>query len=278
MERWSTPSLAVALAVAFVGFPAFAEEEAESEQLIQEVFDTELVYPQEQGEVQLTTAPSWSTGHGERYQLPLVVEYGLTDAWQVEAEWIAYQNFEARGESSTAGIGDVELGTKYSFMNLGETGAHAALGFELAIPTGDPDRELSEGMMEYEPSLMLAYDLPKAGGSQVFSQFGLGFVDRVKHGREEAGEDEEAAAHELSLKGGFFIPIGALRVTTEVSWTNNQWNNGGEEDLLYLTPGVVIDLPGTFEIGTASQWGLTRDAENTRYIAMLTYEFGGDDD
>ncbi len=58
------------------------------EQPIQEVFQTELVYPQERGEVQLTFSPRYGKGGGQSlFQAPVSVEYGITKNWQVEVEW-----------------------------------------------------------------------------------------------------------------------------------------------------------------------------------------------
>jgi hypothetical protein len=249
----------------FVSEPLWASE-------IQEVFQTELVYPQEKGEVQLTMAPNFREGEaGRLIEVPLTIEYGITDAWQVEMEWAAFVNRSPSGEASTRGIGDLELGTKYSFMNIADWAFHAAIGFEIGFPLGNINQELTEGFIEYEPFFLLAKDLPKLYNGQIFAQVGLGLVQRVKN--HDDPTDDEAAAHELTGNVGFFVPVGPLFLTAEFNWLNNQWNNDGEENQMYLTPGLVWDLPGTWEVGVGVPIGLNEASDDFRVITQLTYEF-----
>ena len=51
------------------------------------------------------------------------------------------------------GTGDLSVGTQYSFMNVANTNLHPAVGFELGLPTGDQNKEMSERGVEYEPFL-----------------------------------------------------------------------------------------------------------------------------
>jgi hypothetical protein len=161
--------------------------EAGAEQPLNELFQSEAVYPQEAGEIQLTLRPLFQRGEeGDKtYQHILGLEYGITDEWQLELGFASFVDHDPTDGASTSGIGDLELGTKYSFMRIRESNVHAAVAFEVTVPTGDPDRELGEGFMEYEPSLIVAKDFPEWHGLQLFAQLGLGFVDRV---REETSE------------------------------------------------------------------------------------------
>src|SRR5580765_6843396 len=57
-------------------------------QPVQELFQTDLVYPQEAGELQLTLAPAFRRERDASVsEISVSLEYGLTDAWQVEVEW-----------------------------------------------------------------------------------------------------------------------------------------------------------------------------------------------
>ena len=111
-----------------------------------EMFQSELVYPQEKGELQFTLVPQVRKG-GDRTRWigELVLEYGLTDSLQVELEWSAFERVDPEDGESTAGTGDLELGLKYSWMNIAETGFHSAVGVGLGLPTGDQERGLGEG-------------------------------------------------------------------------------------------------------------------------------------
>ncbi|MBI2336698.1 MAG: transporter [Deltaproteobacteria bacterium] len=253
---------------------AVAEEEKERgyQQPLQEVFQTEVVYPQEKGEVQLTIAPRFSEGDAQNIiQIPLSIEYGITDAWQIELEWDAFVNRDPTAGGATRGIGDLEIGTKYSFMNIADWAFHVAAGFEISLPLGDLNKELTEGFIEYEPFFILAKDFPKLNNSQIFTQFGISLVQRIKNHTDP--DEDEPAAHELNWNIGFFVPAGPIRFTTEFNWRNNRWNNDGEENQMYLTPGLVWDLPKTWELGLGIPIGLNGTSDNFRVIAMLTYEF-----
>jgi hypothetical protein len=66
-----------------LGDPAWAESDAKKGyvQLLNEVFQAELVYPQGVGEVQLTLVPTYSKGKNSKdFQLPLHSEYGITES------------------------------------------------------------------------------------------------------------------------------------------------------------------------------------------------------
>lgn len=109
---------------------------------------------------------------------------------------------------------------------------------------------------------------------------GLSLVDRVRSAEAADDEEGEPAAHEIFVNTGFFVPLGRFRLTQELNWSNNRWNHGGEENELFWTPGVVIDLPGDQEIGLGVPIGLTDDADDVRIIAMWTWEaelFSDDD-
>ncbi len=126
-----------------------AEEELEEiksyNQLLNEVFQAETVYPQEKGEVQLLLRPTFSDRDDRNlFQVPFSIEYGITDVWQLEVAWDTFVNRNPETGATTRGIGDLEISTKYSFMNIAGSDFHAAVGLEIGFPTGDIDKELTE--------------------------------------------------------------------------------------------------------------------------------------
>ncbi len=248
------------------------ENERDYTQLLQDVFQTELVYPQEAGEVQFTLSPTFREGDDrDIIEIPLGIELGITDFWQVSLEWQSHVNRNSREGSTTQGIGDLELGTQYSFMNIADELFHAALGLEVGVPVGDIDKELSEGFLEISPSLILAQDLPRFHDSQIFTQIGFSFVDRLKNHADP--DEDEPEAHDFIWNAGFFIPCGDVRWVTEFNWRTNEWNHNGDENELYITPGVIWVLPEGWEAGLGVPVGLNDKSDNYRVIASLTYEF-----
>jgi hypothetical protein len=272
---WCLPSARViallsAVMVEFAAYRSGAEET--HEQPLQELFQTDLVYPQEKGEVQLTFAPTFRRERdGSVWEIPISMEYGLTDAWQVEVEWFAFLQRRPSTGGTIRGIGDLEIGTQYSFLNIGGSLFHIAPRFSVRFPVGDIDKELTEGFIEYEPSVVLARDFPTLHNTQLFTQVGVGLVQRVK---DPADPDQrEPAAHELTWNTGFFIPFSRWVASVEINWTNNRWNNHGEEDQLYMTPGCIWKLGKSMEIGVGVPIGLNGHSDRFRIITNLICEF-----
>lgn len=249
------------------------EEQPEREQPVQEVFQTALVYPQERGEVQFSYTSRYSKGKGRSlWQTPLTLEYGITDRWQVEVEWDVRSTRTETGESPTRGRGDFSVGTQYSFMNMHGSDFHSAIGLEVTIPTGSVAKELSEGFIEYEPYVIFAKDFPKLNHMQLFTQVGVGFVQRADS--PSGNEEPEPAAHEFTLNAGMFVPFRRLVFTTEFSLSTNRWNHGGTEREMYLTPGIVWRLPRNWEFGVGVPLGITSRSAKYGSILKMTYEFG----
>jgi hypothetical protein len=241
------------------------------EQPLQEVFQTELVYPQERGEVQFTFAPQFAEEQKRdllRYSLG--IEYGLTDAWQVVLECDSLVLSDAPGKK-TSGIGDLELETQYSFMNIAGSDVHAALRFGIGFPTGSAKRGLSEGFIEYEPSVLLAKDFPRLLYFQLFTQIGVRFVDRVKGPAED--EEREPSVHEFFWSSGVFLLTAWGVLTSELTWATNKWNTKGEEEELFYSPGIVMPFAGGWEVGVGVPIGLTKQSDDLRMIGHVIYEF-----
>lgn len=232
---------------------------------IEALFKTEVVYPQDQGEVQLTIGGSWQLD--DRSAGELAAEYGLTDSWEIGLEWdgvVANQDPAAEG---AIGPGDLSLSTRYTFMDALTSDLHASFGFELGLPTGDADSDLGEGALVYAPFAIVAFDLPTPAPAQVFSQFGVGFVDPV-----EDFEEGESPTDEIFWSSGFFFSLGDLRITQEITWETDTWS-GGDEDLVYWTPGLVWHGPFGVEAGLGIPVGLTADTAPVGLMALLTTEF-----
>jgi hypothetical protein len=243
------------------------------EQPIQEVFQTGLVYPQERGEVQLSYTSRFSKGKAHSsLQRPMNLEYGITDRWQIEIEWNAMSRRTETGAAPIHGKGDLRIGTQYSFMNMRGSNFHSAVGLEVSFPTGNIEKGLSEGLIEYEPSFSLAKDFPRLHNLQVFSQVGVSIVQRTR--RRVQVDEDQPVAHTFNLGVGMFMPFNRLVFTGEFNLNTNRWNHGGREREMYFTPGLVWRLPRNLEIGFGAPIGLTGDADKSGAILRLLYEFG----
>ena len=236
---------------------------------LQELFLTTAVYPQRRGELQVTLLPEFRNSRSrDQIDVPLFLEFGVTDQWQVELKW---RTFTQLYSPDKQGIGDLGFETQYSFLNIADTTNHAALGFEFTIPTGDVNDELSEGFLKYEPFVIFAHDFPELHRLQLFSQFSLSFVQRVKKRRDPL--DDPPAAHEFVWNAGFFVPYEEFVFVMEFNWLTNEWNHDGDRNEQFVTPGLIWAHPlgGWLGLGIAN--GLNRKSAHQRVILQIVQEF-----
>ena len=126
------------------------------------MFQSNLVYPQEKDEIQLTLFPSFRKNQNTQKTRTLFeVEYGITDALQVIFEWegLLYKNTQSN--PAIAGVGNIEVGAQYSWMGLGDGNTHFSFGNLIEFPVGPVESGLTEGFIEVQPFIVLARDFPE---------------------------------------------------------------------------------------------------------------------
>jgi hypothetical protein len=239
---------------------------------IEELFRTDVVYPEEQGEFEIEIGGEYQNhSGGDALTLPLSLEYGLTDNWQLEAEWNSFIQHYVGGHAVGSGIGDLEVGSQYSFMNIGGSLFHVAPRFSIDIPAGDVNKDFSEGFIEYEPAVVLARDFPELHKTQIFTEIGPGFVQRVH--RPADADEAEPAATEVQFGAGFFTLFQHGAATMEFNLNNNQWNHHGAENDLYVTPGCLWRFTPHIEVGLGVSVGLNHTSDRFDVITHIVYEF-----
>jgi hypothetical protein len=239
---------------------------------IEELFKTDVIYPQEVGELELELASAYQNHAGEdKWTLPVSLEYGLTDSWQVEGGWDSLVQRYPKNQTVVRGVGDLELGTQYSFMNISGSSFHIAPRFSIQVPVGDVNKGLSEGFLEYEPAVILARDVPELHHTQFFTEIGAGLVQRVNRPKDTA--DADPAAHEANLGSGFLVLFPKSAATLEFNWANNKWNHHGTENDLYVTPGCLWRARRNMEIGLGIPIGLNNRSDRFDVMAHLVWEF-----
>jgi hypothetical protein len=239
---------------------------------IEELFKTDTVFPEQKGELELELASVYQNhSGGDTWTIPLSVEYGLTDRWQVEAEWDSFVQRYPRNQPVVRGVGDLELGSEYSFLNIGDSQFHIAPRFSVEVPVGDVNKDISEGFLEYEPALILARDFPELHHTELFTEIGASLVQRVNTPKDS--DDAEPAANELNLGTGFFVLFPHGAATFEFNWANNTWNHHGTENEMYLTPGCLWKASREVEIGLGIPVGLNNDSDRFEVIAHVVWEF-----
>ena len=239
--------------LAFHGMPAFAQ----TQELIQELFQSDTVYPQEEGEIQLTFRPQYNRGDESVTRSALVAfEYGVTDSLQIEVEWASFLRVDSDDpeEGSAQGIGDLEIGARYSWMNISGSNAHAALGLDFTIPTGAEEKGFGDGEFAVSPIVILAANLPSLHGTHVVANFGT-----------DVGEGAFAFDEADWLANlAFFVPVQPLVLSVELNLSAHE---------SFFTPGLIWHASDSLEMGLGVPIGLSEEADDYRVALMLTWEF-----
>ena len=218
-------------------------------QHINELFQSNTVYAQEANELQLTLRPAYLTNaNGDQWLMPIEVEYGITDALQVEAEWLVYARDDPNMEPPVDGIGDFSIGALYSWLNLGGMPLHVAIALQVAFDVGDDDLEINEEGTVWEPSLVVASRPDYLMGIEAF----------IEIGGEISSEESET-----------FYNIGGYRAFG-YQFLSLEFNHREKER--YLTPGITRRWQNGWEAGIGVPVGLNDDSDDFRVIFLIIYE------
>jgi hypothetical protein len=265
--RWRLATGVVAM-LATVGAAEGGQRPAdEPRQPLQELIRTEVVYPQEKGELQLTFLSTADKGrNGSVLGFPLEVEFGLTDAWQVGLELSTYSRVRS-GDAVASGRGGLAVGTKYSFMNINGSDVHAAVGLEMEFPGGLGADGLREDKREFEPFVALAADLRE--GVQAFFHVGRSFT-RGASGH-EAGEEGDESPVNVQWNAGALVALRRVTLAGELNTRTNgsPWGRGGD---LYATPSITFLLPSSWEMGLGVPIGLNGRSDRFGVSIHVIYE------
>ncbi|MCB9069631.1 MAG: hypothetical protein H6629_17745 [Calditrichae bacterium] len=227
------------------------------EQLIQDVFQSELVYPQESGELQFTISPNLQNSRPVNLlSSPVAIEYGLSDSWQIEFSWMGYVHQENSLSGNISGPGDVEIGTKWRFLSPGHRNIQSAVGLDLQLPTGGTDG-INEDDPAVEPYVIAAMDLNWLNDAHIFTQVG-GEISLTS-------ETDDAPG--IFMNSGIIYPFRTFCVSTELNWIT-----ADEIAEIYVTPGIISTY-GSYEFGFAIPIGVSSPADTYRIIAQFSIEF-----
>lgn len=230
------------------------------EELLQELFLGESVYPQEAGELQFTTGFLWADKGADDFRIPMLLEYGLTDRLQIGVE--TPFDFLRTGSDDAEGLGNVELEVYWNVLNNPPSGWAGGVGFGLGLPTATSD--VGEDALAYEPFFVLyrTFDCLAVNFSAA-----LEIEDPLK-----AGEDTEVGAE---LAAAFIKPS---RKSPLVYLFEAGAEIESDETAVRLAPGAYWQPPdANWEVGVSLPIGVTEAASDFGAFVLFTLEFGNED-
>jgi hypothetical protein len=244
------------------------QKSLEQRQPLELVFADSIV-PQDRHEAMFTTGGSYFR-HGtlRNAMLTQKVEWGISDQLQVST-LVHLVNSSNELGTTKRGVGDIEIGARYTWERVGSEFTHLAVALESGFPTGNPRRGLGEGAYTVSPSLLVSRELRK-GKYQLFATTGTEFVIR----RSWLDPLQDPPRHSIFSNGGVAIRTGRGWAVGEISVSSNRWS-GGDETRVAFTPSYVRRLARRTELLIGVPIGLTSSTERVGGVIKFTFELGG---
>lgn len=262
----------VCLAGLFSILPAWRaygqEASLEQRQPLELVFADSIV-PQDRHETMFTTGGWYSRRRGDIHDALLTqkIEWGISDKLQISTFVNVLRSSNQDGLTAT-GMGDFEVGARYTWATIGSPFTHIAVGLDAGFPTGNPAKGLGEAAYTVSPSLLLSHEFSK-GKYQAFTTDGLEFV--VAH--RNVGVSD-MPYHSVFSNSGVSMHVGQGWAVAELSVSSNRWS-GGTDTKVAVTPSYVWRLARRAELLLGVPIGLTSSADHIGGVAKFTFEMGG---
>lgn len=237
---------------------AFAEEDdnhenSKVEELVQELFLSEIVYPQDANELQLTSGVQRieEKEEGEDpetyFITPLLIEYGITDMFQLGIKIPT----QYAGNVGVSGVGNIELESLYNFYNNKESGWAFSGIFGVSLPR--LSNKVGEKGFVFEPALI---------GYKSFGRFALNLSAGI------AIPTESENNSEVELDAAAIYNAGIFRPSLEFS---AEFEDG--KSALSILAGTTIILKNDLEVGFGVANGLKGESPEWQVFTTLTWEF-----
>ncbi len=229
----------------------FADDAMEQAQPLNDFFQTESVFNQEQGEWQITVGADFGKDdEAKTTEISTGLEYGITDSLQLELEHTPYIQIKPEDdtEESVNGRGNTALGLKKNWMHVGDSPLSVALGYEREFANGDEDIIGDDAEDADEVYVTVARELSKTGNTQASLQVG----------KEREGDEQENFANLAA-----FHAVGQYVMTGEYNWS---------EEESWVTPGVFWKPSDGLEVGAAVSVGVN-DTDGYKVLTRINYEF-----
>ena len=244
----------------------------EHRQALEMVFADSIV-PQDRHEMMLTTG-AWYSHSGSVHDVMLTqkIEWGITEKFQISGFSNPVHNSNSSGQGVT-GIGDFELGARYTWTDVGSRFTHIALAADVGFPSGNPLTGMGEGAYRFSPAVLLSHEI-RVGRYHAFTTTGFDFV----LARRRANiPDDDTSRHVVFVNSGFAARAGSGWTIGEVSFNSNRWSGGDVTNVL-VTPSYVWRLARRSELLIGLPIGLTASADNIGAVVKFTFELGGTED
>ncbi|QSQ24798.1 hypothetical protein JY651_07605 [Pyxidicoccus parkwayensis] len=241
------------LAVATPAFAAKGSGHPTVEGRVQELFHQEEAPLNQRHELEAGSGLEWEEGNGEAtFEMPLHVEYGVTDAFQIQGE------VGLSPESEQPTLEEGSMGARLALLMDAERRLVVSTGAKVLALRDSPAASMRPGVSPF----MLAY--------KELGPVGINVSVAADLLPSSGGRD--ATVHpDLGL--GAVVGDGVLRPKVEAAFRNEQGTNTG-----IFAPGLYVNPVESLEVGVSMPWRLKSDGENSLGVSALVTWSGGSSD
>lgn len=215
------------------------------------------------GQLELTAEYGWDEEAGVRdgsADFAAVLAYGLRDNLDLLLT-IPYSHTDSRDNgvtTTTHGIGDVGLDTKWRFFEKGILSVAVKAG--ATFPTGDDTDGMGAGRHNYSVNLVTSFE----SGPWAY-HLHLGYIrNRNVHGeRDVIKHASVAVAREVMDSLNLVVDLGSFTAA----------DRAFDQDIRFLTLGAIYGVNDDFDIDIGLRHGLSKPETDTTLLLGVVFRF-----
>lgn len=187
-------------------------------------------------------------------RIPLGVRYGVSQRLELNGTLESYfsHGLGAVGLFQDAGFDEAHLGAKYRLGDALIRDWDLAIGIDWDRPIGSPPRSMTDGMQHVSPFISFARPL---GEDRAWRLFGsVTYDDVTQLGIPRHLEKNELADDSLALTLGVLKQRRDLTYTLETGVASTRFTSDGEDDVVFIRPGLVWVVPERYTFWAKGRW------------------------
>lgn len=214
----------------------------------------------EKGHLEVESGFEYADDTDDEYNLAVCLKYGLGERWDLGVE-IPYQFLEISEDDDVDGWGDIVFSSKYHFLDETESLPAGALSFSIKTETGDDDKGLGSGAIDYAINAILSKELEKVTG-----HLNLGYTYT---GAPEGEESDDLFTYALAIE----FPLNdSLNLVAELTAETNFEGDFDSNPFAALVGfNYAFSESITFDLGMG--WGISEASADYLVTTGLTLSF-----
>jgi hypothetical protein len=246
---------------------------------LRDTFNTTLVDTPLQGNVDVWVEPRLGDLiRRSHFRLPIHLEYGLTDYWSLRGE-VGFHADNIFRSGGGFGVSHGAVGTKYRWQEWMSDWFDTATGLDVEFPIGNPHPRLHDDQVHYRPFIVVQRNLGNWEEYEVFASLLFDLSPHTALRRRSSSEVDPLDDFFRFTVGGLYRWRDDVALTFETTFEHNFPRRRPRENL-FLTPGVIVDLPyewtrrlssGRWQVGLATDLGLLDADRSIRVRARVRW-------